>query len=74
MAGAALNLWDAEAAVVAERSSSADGIEVTWAGPPPAAVPPVAERVRALHEAGASWVVFGWPVDLDELVAAARDA
>ncbi len=73
-AGAALNLWDAEAAVVAERSSSADGIEVTWAGPPPAAVPPVAERVRALHEAGASWVVFGWPVDLDELVAAARDA
>jgi len=27
-----------------------------------------------LHEAGASWVVFGWPVDLDELVAAARTA
>jgi alkanesulfonate monooxygenase SsuD/methylene tetrahydromethanopterin reductase-like flavin-dependent oxidoreductase (luciferase family) len=73
-AGAALNLWDAEAAVVAERCSAAGGIKVTWAGPPPAALPPLGERVRALHEAGASWVVFGWPVDLDELVAAARDA
>ena len=48
------------------------GIEVTWAGPPPAATPPLAERLRALHEAGASWVVFGWPVDVEELVAAAR--
>jgi hypothetical protein len=37
-------------------------------------MPPLAERVRALHEAGASWVIFGWPVDLDELVGAARDA
>jgi alkanesulfonate monooxygenase SsuD/methylene tetrahydromethanopterin reductase-like flavin-dependent oxidoreductase (luciferase family) len=73
-AGAALNLWDAEAAVVAERRSDADGIEVTWAGPPPAAAPPLGERVRALHDAGASWVIFGWPVDPDELVAAARNA
>ena len=71
-AGAALNLWDAEAAVVAERSSYADGIEVTWSGPPPAAKPPLGERVRALADAGASWVIFGWPVDLHELVAAAR--
>lgn len=71
-AGAALNLWDAEAALVAERR--AGGIEVTWAGPPPAAMPPLGDRVRALHEAGAAWVIFGWPVDLDELVAAARDA
>lgn len=73
-AGAALNLWDAEAAVVAERSTYADGIEVTWAGPPPTAITPLAERVRALHEAGASWVIFGWPVELYDLVAAARDA
>lgn len=73
-AGAALTLWDTEAIVVAERSADADGIEVTWAGPAPAAIPPLAERVRALHEAGASWVIFGWPVDLDDLVAAARDA
>jgi len=73
-AGAALNLWDAEAAVVADRRATADGIEVTWAGPPPAATPPLGERVHALREAGASWVVFGWPVDLNELVAAAREA
>ena len=73
-AGAALNLWDAEAAVVAEHCAYADGIEVTWAGPPPAAMPALGKRVSALKEAGATWVIFGWPVDLDELVAAARDA
>jgi alkanesulfonate monooxygenase SsuD/methylene tetrahydromethanopterin reductase-like flavin-dependent oxidoreductase (luciferase family) len=73
-AGAALNLWDAETAVIAQHTSYADAIEVTWAGPPPAAMPALAERVRALHEAGASWAIFGWPVDLDELVTAARDA
>ena len=72
--GAAINLWDAEAAVVAARTADPDGIEVTWAGPPPAAMPPLRDRVSALAEAGASWVIFGWPVDLDELVAAARDA
>lgn len=73
-AGAAVSLWDAEAAIVAERCAYADGIEVTWAGPPPAAMPPLRERVSALLQAGATWVIFGWPVDLDELVAAARDA
>lgn len=73
-AGAALNLWDVEAAVVSERSAYADGIEVTWAGPSPAGAAPLAERVRALRKAGASWVIFGWPVELDGLVAAARDA
>ncbi len=70
--GAALNLWDADPSIVAERSSGTGGIEVTWAGPPPAATPPLAERVRALHDAGATWVIFGWPVDVDELVAAGR--
>ena len=72
--GASLNVWDAEAAVVAEHCAYADGIEVTWAGPPPAALPSLGERVRALHEAGAAWVIFGWPVDPEELVEAARDA
>ncbi len=69
-AGAALNLWDAEPALVAQRS--ADGVEVTWAGPPPKASPTVAETLRGLHEAGATWAVFGWPVDVGELAAAAR--
>jgi len=71
-AGAVLNVWDAAPALVAERSSGPDGVEVTWAGPPPTGSPPVAEMVRALHEAGATWVVFGWPVDVEALVAAAR--
>ena len=37
-AGAALNVWDAEPALVAERAAGPDGVEVTWAGPPPSAV------------------------------------
>jgi alkanesulfonate monooxygenase SsuD/methylene tetrahydromethanopterin reductase-like flavin-dependent oxidoreductase (luciferase family) len=71
-AGAVLNLWDADPALVAVRSSGPDGVEVTWAGPPPTASPTVAEMVRALHHAGATWAVFGWPVDVEALVAAAR--
>jgi alkanesulfonate monooxygenase SsuD/methylene tetrahydromethanopterin reductase-like flavin-dependent oxidoreductase (luciferase family) len=71
-AGVVLNVWDADPALVAARSGAADGVEVTWAGPPPKASPTVAETVRGMHRAGATWVVFGWPVDVDELVAAAR--
>ncbi len=70
-AGAALTVWDANPDVVAERVGGPDGMEVTWAGPPPPATPPLAARVAALEAAGASWVVFGWPVDVGELVAAA---
>jgi hypothetical protein len=73
-AGAAVNLWDTDPAVVAERSAANRGTMITWAGPPPAATPPLAERVQALHDAGASWVVFGWPVDVDELAAAGHAA
>jgi hypothetical protein len=69
-AGAALTLWDADPALVAERAAGPDGVEVTWAGPPPSASSPVAERVRALREAGATWAVFGWPVDVESLAAA----
>jgi alkanesulfonate monooxygenase SsuD/methylene tetrahydromethanopterin reductase-like flavin-dependent oxidoreductase (luciferase family) len=71
-AGAALNLWNAEPALVTERASGPDRLEVTWAGPPPAARPTLAETVRAVDGAGASWAVFGWPVDCVELVAAGR--
>ena len=73
-AGAALTVWNVDASAVAQRAQGPDGIEVTWAGPPPAAEPPLAERVRLLHRAGATWVVFGWPVDVEALVAAAREA
>jgi alkanesulfonate monooxygenase SsuD/methylene tetrahydromethanopterin reductase-like flavin-dependent oxidoreductase (luciferase family) len=71
-AGAALNVWDAPPALVAERVTGPPGVEVTWAGPPPSASAPLGERLRALHEAGASWVIFGWPVDVDALAAAGR--
>lgn len=72
-AGAALTVWDADPALVAERRAGPHAVEVTWAGPPPSASPPLAERIRGLREAGATWVVFGWPVDVDELAAVARD-
>jgi hypothetical protein len=72
--GAVLNVWDLDATVVAARRSGSGGIEVTWAGPPPEDGQSLAARVRGLHDAGATWAVFGWPVDLGELVAAARAA
>jgi alkanesulfonate monooxygenase SsuD/methylene tetrahydromethanopterin reductase-like flavin-dependent oxidoreductase (luciferase family) len=71
--GAALNVWDADPATVAERGAGGE-LEVTWAGPPPSASPPLGDHVAALRAAGATWAVFGWPVDVTELVAAARHA
>jgi alkanesulfonate monooxygenase SsuD/methylene tetrahydromethanopterin reductase-like flavin-dependent oxidoreductase (luciferase family) len=72
--GAALNVWDAEPSLVAQRATGTDGVEVTWAGPPPAAAASLSTTLRSLRRAGASWAVFGWPVDVEELVAAARAA
>jgi len=71
-AGAALNLWDVAPSLVADRAGGQDGLEVTWAGPPPTA--PLAPTLTALARAGATWAVLGWPVDVDELVSAARAA
>lgn len=67
--GAAVNLWEATPDRVA---AQARRCEVTWAGPSPVdrALGPLVEAVAA---AGATWVVLGWPVDLDELAAAARE-
>ncbi len=70
--GAALTVWDAETALVAARTSGPDAVEVTWAGPPPAGSPNLSETLQGLHRAGASWAVFGWPVDVEELAAAGR--
>ena len=71
-AGAALSMWDAEPARVAERVAAPDGLEVTWAGPSPADPSALVDTVRGVAAAGASWAVFGWPVDCEALVAAAR--
>jgi hypothetical protein len=72
-AGVALNLWDADPALVTTRAHGPDAVEVTWAGPPPSGVA-VADKVADLARAGATWAIFGWPVDLDALAAAARQA
>jgi alkanesulfonate monooxygenase SsuD/methylene tetrahydromethanopterin reductase-like flavin-dependent oxidoreductase (luciferase family) len=69
-AGAALNIWVGDAALLAARR--ADGLEVTWAGPPPQNDGDLADTVRWVAEAGATWAVFGWPVDVDALAGAAR--
>jgi alkanesulfonate monooxygenase SsuD/methylene tetrahydromethanopterin reductase-like flavin-dependent oxidoreductase (luciferase family) len=71
-AGAALNVWEADPALVAARATGPEALEVTWAGPPPGASPTVADVLQLLQGAGATWAVFGWPVDVGELVAAAR--
>jgi alkanesulfonate monooxygenase SsuD/methylene tetrahydromethanopterin reductase-like flavin-dependent oxidoreductase (luciferase family) len=73
-AGAVLNVWDADPALVTERSTGAGALEVTWAGPPPDGVPSMADTVTLMAEAGATWVVFGWPVDVDALAEAAHAA
>jgi hypothetical protein len=69
-AGAALNVWDAEPQVVTERRTQ-DGVEVTWAGPAPKTSEELHDAVVELAEAGATWAVLGWPVDMEVLVAAA---
>ena len=48
-AGAALNLWDAEPALVAERCAGPTAVEVTWAGPA------ADGRAAAARARAASW-------------------
>ena len=73
-AGAALNVWDSDPALVTERSTGAEALEVSWAGPPPESAPAMAETVELMATAGATWVVFGWPVDVEALAAVAHTA
>jgi alkanesulfonate monooxygenase SsuD/methylene tetrahydromethanopterin reductase-like flavin-dependent oxidoreductase (luciferase family) len=71
-AGAALNLWDADAGLVLARAHEPEALEVTWAGPPPTTDEAVRATVRDVARAGATWVIFGWPVNPGLLVQAAR--
>ena len=73
-AGAALNVWAADPSIVADRSQGADALEVTWGGPPPEERGGLSATVGALARAGATWAIFGWPVEPALLVAAAREA
>jgi len=72
--GAALNLWDADPHLVATRRAGRGAPEVTWGGPPPRTGAALAGTVGDLARAGATWAIFGWPVDLAALVAAAGAA
>jgi alkanesulfonate monooxygenase SsuD/methylene tetrahydromethanopterin reductase-like flavin-dependent oxidoreductase (luciferase family) len=71
-AGAAVNLWDVGPELVASTAGGSDPVEVTWAGPSPGSDDELHRTVRALEGAGATWAVFGWPVDPGSLAAAAR--
>jgi alkanesulfonate monooxygenase SsuD/methylene tetrahydromethanopterin reductase-like flavin-dependent oxidoreductase (luciferase family) len=73
-AGVALNLWDADPTLVAARTGEPDATEVTWAGPPPESAAGLREKVAELARAGATWAVFGWPVDPAALAAAGRES
>jgi hypothetical protein len=73
--GATANFWQGSAQRVAEQSARS---EVTWAGMARSDADNDdlgADELTAfglpLVEAGASWIVFGWPVRLDRLAEAA---
>jgi alkanesulfonate monooxygenase SsuD/methylene tetrahydromethanopterin reductase-like flavin-dependent oxidoreductase (luciferase family) len=72
--GAALNVWDADPALVAARSQGPEAVEVTWGGPPPKGGAGLETSILELAQAGATWAIFGWPIDPGSLAAAARGA
>ena len=77
-AGVAANLWDTDAGLVASAGAPTAvdpaPLEITWGGPPPPDEEGLRAKVAEMAAAGATWVVFGWPVDPAALVAAARQA
>jgi alkanesulfonate monooxygenase SsuD/methylene tetrahydromethanopterin reductase-like flavin-dependent oxidoreductase (luciferase family) len=70
-ADVALNVWDAEPSLVADRSQGPEAVEVTWGGPPPVEESILQATVHDLARAGATWVIFASPIDPVALVAAA---
>lgn len=72
--GAALNVWDADPILVATRSQGPEAVEVTWGGPAPKGGAGLEAMVGELALAGATWAIFGWPIDPAALAAAARGA
>ena len=72
--GAALNVWDADPILVATRSQGPEAVEVTWGGPAPKGGAGLETMMVALAQAGATWAIFGWPIDPAALAAAARGA
>lgn len=65
--GATVNLWDVD---LRRLEAEAALGPATWAGPLPSEVGAAAARLVGLRDAGASWVVWGWPRTI-ELVSEA---
>jgi len=59
--GAAVNLWAVPPELV---TLQAQRSEVTWAGPAPGSTAGVGTLMKELNEAGATWVVFAWPMPI----------
>ena len=67
--GAAVNVWQVDAAPVAELV--AQGVEVTWGGPVGDTVEEAAATLGAVAGAGATWAVCAWPESLEVVAEAA---
>ena len=61
-----VNLWGVS---IEELKEEAKNGPVTWAGPAPAAREALQEHLELASRANASWVVYGWPVDLEALAS-----
>ena len=59
-----LNLWGVEIDEVAREAALGP---VTWAGPSPSGPDALLKHFEAASEAGAAWVIYGHPVDVDVL-------
>jgi alkanesulfonate monooxygenase SsuD/methylene tetrahydromethanopterin reductase-like flavin-dependent oxidoreductase (luciferase family) len=70
--GAAVNLWEGTAVRVAELSGA--GYEVTWGGPLRGDAAAMAEQLRLLAGAGATWAVGAWPESLEAVAEATTRA
>jgi hypothetical protein len=66
--GAAVNVWDTGTAAVADEHE----VEVTWGGPVPGGPEAIGTRIQELAQAGATWVVCGWPGSLEDVAAARK--
>jgi alkanesulfonate monooxygenase SsuD/methylene tetrahydromethanopterin reductase-like flavin-dependent oxidoreductase (luciferase family) len=68
--GVTLNFWDVPAETVS--LEVAKGTNVSWAGPLPTEVTGASEKLGEMREAGASWVVWGWPKSLATVLEAGQ--
>lgn len=70
--GATLNFWDVPATRVSQEVAA--GHEVSWGGPLPPETQKAGALLRELADAGATWIVWGWPKSLDAVLEAKEAA